>query len=142
MTGPDELREEAEKARCMDYPQLAVMLDAAADDWEKLQDQYNGLVDIADGFYHRTVELVAENEKLEKRLEAAERERDLAVAHDRQPYPTAAAYEVVCAALEDKRKRLEAAEKVSGVDEYARRIAALAEDGDDWVDDGWSGQHD
>jgi len=28
MTGPDELREEAEKARCMDYPQLAVMLEA------------------------------------------------------------------------------------------------------------------
>jgi hypothetical protein len=69
--GPDELREEAEKARCMDYPQLAVMLDAAADAWEKLQNDYNGLTDIADGFYHTVIETVAENEKLEKRLETA-----------------------------------------------------------------------
>ena len=29
-------------------------------------------------------------------------ERDLAVAHDRQPYPTAAAYEAVCAALHER----------------------------------------
>jgi len=132
MTGPDELREEAEKARCMDYPQLAVMLDAAADDWEKLQDQYNGLVDIADGFYHRTVELVAENDKLTARIEECERERDGAEDIARHLF----------ANNDTLRKRLEAAEKVSGVDEYARRIAALAEDGDDWVDDGWSGQHD
>jgi hypothetical protein len=33
-------------------------------------------------------------------LEAARHERDLAIAHDRQPYPTAAAYEATCRALE------------------------------------------
>lgn len=33
-----------------------------------------------------------------QRAETAERERDLALAHDTQPYPTAAAYEAVCAA--------------------------------------------
>lgn len=31
------------------------------------------------------------------------RERDLAVAHDRQPYPTAEAYERVCALLEERK---------------------------------------
>lgn len=33
------------------------------------------------------------------RLAEAERERDLAIAHDRQPYPTADAYERACSAL-------------------------------------------
>jgi hypothetical protein len=37
--------------------------------------------------------LAAENAKLKQ-------ERDLAIAHDRQPYPTAHAYEQVCKALE------------------------------------------
>jgi hypothetical protein len=36
-------------------------------------------------------------------------QRDLAIAHDRQPYPTAAAYEAVCATLERKRRALDAA---------------------------------
>ena len=36
---------------------------------------------------------------LSSELAAAIRERDLAIAHDRQPYPTAEAYEKVCAAL-------------------------------------------
>ncbi len=34
------------------------------------------------------------------------RERDLAIAHDRQPYPTAEAYEKVCADLASARKRI------------------------------------
>ncbi|HEV2929944.1 MAG TPA: hypothetical protein VGW74_14725 [Propionibacteriaceae bacterium] len=34
-------------------------------------------------------------------------QRDLAIAHDRQPYPTAAAYQAVCATLETKRAELE-----------------------------------
>jgi uncharacterized protein (DUF433 family) len=34
-------------------------------------------------------------------------QRDLAIAHDRQPYPTAAAYEAVCATLERKRAELD-----------------------------------
>lgn len=36
---------------------------------------------------------------LADRCEELEHERDLAVAHDRQPYPTAEAYEKACAAL-------------------------------------------
>jgi hypothetical protein len=43
-------------------------------------------------------------------IEALARERDLAVAHDRQPYPTAYAYERVCAVLEEKRAALAQAE--------------------------------
>lgn len=46
------------------------------------------------------------------RLRAAERDRDLHIAHDRQPYPTAAAYEAVCATLEWERTRLRATERV------------------------------
>ena len=38
------------------------------------------------------------------------RERDLAIAHDRQPYPTAWAYEQACTALHAQRARAEAAE--------------------------------
>jgi hypothetical protein len=39
----------------------------------------------------------------------ARRERDLAVAHDRQPYPTAWAFEQVCRADREKRARIDAA---------------------------------
>lgn len=50
------------------------------------------------------------------RLKAANarlvKERDLAVAHDRQPYPTQWAYDQACAALEKHRVRAEAAEAV------------------------------
>ena len=35
----------------------------------------------------------------DKEIEELKRERDLAIAHDLQPYPTADAYEKVCAAL-------------------------------------------
>lgn len=45
------------------------------------------------------------------RAEAAERERDLAIAHDRQPYPTAAAYEAVCKARNKWQERAEAAKR-------------------------------
>jgi hypothetical protein len=37
---------------------------------------------------------------LQERVRELERERNLAVAHDRQPYPTAAAYEAVCKSLD------------------------------------------
>ena len=49
-------------------------------------------------------------ERLFARAEAAERERDLARAHDSQPYPTAEAYEKVCAALEKAKARVAALE--------------------------------
>jgi len=44
---------------------------------------------------------------LEARLARAEEERDLAIAHDTQPYPTADAYEKVCAARTKWQQRLE-----------------------------------
>jgi hypothetical protein len=43
--------------------------------------------------------MASEIEHLGAELQATRRERDLAVAHDSQPYPTAAAYEQVCRAL-------------------------------------------
>ena len=79
--------------------------------------------------------LQAENEQLQKDLEAEKFridgkdrqalnsanaevkalkvERDLAIAHDRQPYPTAYAYEMACKTLEElkaENKRLKASE--------------------------------
>lgn len=46
-----------------------------------------------------------------ERVGAAEQERDRAIAHDRQPYPTAWAYEQVCKARDKWQGRAEAAEK-------------------------------
>lgn len=43
--------------------------------------------------------------RIEKELVEARRERDLAIAHDRQPYPTAWAYKQACKALEKHRQR-------------------------------------
>jgi len=54
--------------------------------------------------------VVYDNQTLARIFDEAAYALELAIAHDRQPYPTAAAYEAVCAALEDKRKRLEEAE--------------------------------
>ncbi len=42
---------------------------------------------------------------LQAKLREAETERDLAIAHDRQPYPTVDAYEKVCKALAETRKQ-------------------------------------
>ena len=53
-------------------------------------------------------------ETAEKALAEALKERDLAVAHDRQPYPTAEAYEAVCNARTYWQQRAEAAEKLLG----------------------------
>ena len=47
------------------------------------------------------IELRAQNAALKE-------ERDLAIAHDRQPYPTADAYEAVCAALNTAKEKLKA----------------------------------
>jgi hypothetical protein len=47
------------------------------------------------------------------------RERDLAVAHDRQPYPTAEAYERVCAALERQRGEVDRLRDLLGRLEWA-----------------------
>lgn len=50
-------------------------------------------------------------EAAEKERDEARRERDLAIAHDRQPYPTAEAYEKVCAARDALAARLKVAEE-------------------------------
>ena len=46
-----------------------------------------------------------DNIELRKQLAACEKERDEAIAHDRQPYPTAWAYEQVCKALQASQAR-------------------------------------
>lgn len=61
---------------------------------------------------------------LTARLAEAERDRDLAIAHDRQPYPTAHAYEQVCRARDDWQTRAEAAEAENA---RLREKAALAD---------------
>ena len=48
---------------------------------------------------------------VQARLVEVERERALAIAHDRQPYPTAHAYEQACKALETSRASCEAMQK-------------------------------
>jgi len=54
--------------------------------------------------------LIAERDAAVRRAEEAEAERDLAIAHDRQPYPTAWAYEQVCRVEREQRERAEKAE--------------------------------
>lgn len=66
---------------------------------EHLSDGMNP--DVLDQAFAQLTALEAENAELKQ-------ERDLAVAHDRQPYPTADAYEKVCAANEKKRKHINA----------------------------------
>lgn len=71
-----------------------------------------------------------QTEAAEAEMDRLMTERDLAVAHDTQPYPTAWAYEQACKALEDQRTRADAAEaKIAAVE------ALLVEYGDD--DGGW-----
>lgn len=68
-------------------------------------------------------------------LHAVTEQRDLAIAHDRQPYPTAHAYEKVCATLE--RKRAELAEVTADRDRLSELLAergALDQIGDELRD--------
>lgn len=61
-------------------------------------------------------------------LADAEREHDLAIAHDRQPYPTTWAYEQVCEALEVAKAKLTDSEKrAKEVDIAALAVVARAE---------------
>lgn len=64
-------------------------------------------------------------------LAEARRERDLAIAHDTQPYPTADAYERACAALHKHRERADAAEAQLDQAEargWAAAVEALRDD--------------
>jgi hypothetical protein len=72
-------------------------------------------------YWAQTQPLAAFALSLMERAEAAERDRDLAIAHDRQPYPTAEAYELACAAVEKHRKRAKNAEAER--DEARRELA-------------------
>ena len=59
---------------------------------------------------------------LERRLRETEAERDLAITHDRQPYPTAWAYEQVCKARDQWQQRAE---------ELQRKLSAARKESDD-----------
>ena len=50
-------------------------------------------------------------DKAEQRIAELEEQRDLAIAHDSQPYPTAWAYEQVCKTLEAAKQRIKELEK-------------------------------
>lgn len=70
---------------------------------------------------------------LKRELAEAIEQRDLAIAHDRQPYPTAWAYDQAVKALESHRQRADVAEaeverlgKV--IAEYQRQMGYLADD--------------
>lgn len=56
-------------------------------------------------------------------------ERDLAIAHDRQPYPTAWAYEQACKALNAWRERAETAEAAIARVRELHRVHHCAVDG-------------
>lgn len=66
-------------------------------------------------------------EELNRYIKNLEHERDLAVAHDRQPYPTATAYEAVCEANARKDKELIAAHNslALAVNQRASLVVAL-----------------
>lgn len=78
-------------------PEAPAKADPTEIDLEVLQDQRrrtkDGVLSDAD-----VDNLIAAVEALRVRVADLTTERDLAVAHDRQPYPTAAAYETVCEA--------------------------------------------
>lgn len=76
------------------------------------------------------------NKELEADVERLTQERDRAIAHDQQPYPTAEAYEKTCAALHKHRQRANEAdaalvvcqqERDKAQTQLARRVVATAE---------------
>ena len=68
--------------------------------------------------------ILAHDAALRDKLAQVEQERDYAIAHDRQPYPTSWAYEQVCKALDEHKCQLAAVEAER---DEARDIAAHAE---------------
>ena len=57
------------------------------------------------GLVRENSKLLEHIDSLERELAQAKKDRDLALAHDTQPYPTAYAYEQACRALKRRRKR-------------------------------------
>jgi hypothetical protein len=82
-----QLSNEAKEARAPRPPEELV---------DALQDRVHS--EAGTGRVAKTVTL-----KLLNRCQKAEYERDLAIAHDRQPYPTAEAYDLACKALNKHR---------------------------------------
>lgn len=67
--------------------------------------------------------------KAEQELEQVREERDLAIAHDRRPYPTADAYEKACAALTRKTDQLnQVREEVERRRKQAANFAEISAD--------------
>ena len=90
--------------------------------------------------------LIAAVEALRERVAELERERDLAVAHDTQPYPTAAAYDVVCKARAIWQRRANTADarvvELAGALEKIGQSGPVDMDGNDDAYAGWSWCYD
>lgn len=71
-------------------------------------------------------ELREEVERLRAETVRLTEERDLAIAHDRQPYPTQWAYDQACTALENHRQRADKAETERDRYRHALQRAALS----------------
>jgi hypothetical protein len=68
-------------------------------------------------------QLRADLDAARARIAEVERERDLAITHDRQPYPTAEAYDKACAALWKHKADLDAARKLlEAWDQWAANV--------------------
>lgn len=88
---------------CMaSYVRAADERDALRAEVRRLKDQGRTAVSLFDALkteQRKHEETRSEVDRLKAALERMTRERDLAIAHDSQPYPTADAYEKACAAL-------------------------------------------
>lgn len=97
---------------------VSAQRDALCQTVRALREQLTTTEELKRGYYDEAAkgwekfrEAERENTALREQLARAIHERDLAVAHDRQPYPTAEAYEKVCAALNEHKERLAQVEK-------------------------------
>lgn len=95
---------------------------ARTDGWEWAAANFSSLSTPTADRYRRAAEAVmavADAEQAELR-----RERDLAIAHDRQPYPTAWAYEQACKTLRRKEAGIERVlEFAASLDDIGRQLA-------------------
>lgn len=89
----------------MAHKRFGELLRAADNEYEEICDKLDALKHYADVDRERIA-------TLQSRIKELERERDLAVAHDRQPYPTAWAYEQACKTIEKYKQQNEAMKKV------------------------------
>ncbi len=85
--------------------------DAANAEQQRWADMHQSILSSRDDAINKWRKVRDDNIWLEEKYLAVARERDLAIAHDSQPYPTADAYEKTCAALHKHRARAEAAEQ-------------------------------